>query len=206
MTDSMSHSMSVVAERVGFEPTETCASTVFKLALHRTVTSVDVRTMPEVRHGAPNSLSTSMSARYNVGGGISAEPNRLLARAVLVADTSGSGALRLEADMSRGSRAPSSKLRFDVFTRDGFRCVYCGRSPADGAVLEADHLLAWVDGGETTLENLVTACQDCNAGKHANRADVDRLPHRDASGRGLLDPAPGRGDRALPRLRDLPPD
>lgn len=56
-------------------------------------------------------------------------------------------------------------LRFDVFRRDGFRCRYCGKSVDDGAILHADHVIAESKGGPTTLENLVTACQECNIGK-----------------------------------------
>ena len=62
-------------------------------------------------------------------------------------------------------RIPTSKkLRFDVFKRDGFVCQYCGRHPPN-VILEADHLSPVVVGGETALDNLVTACFDCNRGK-----------------------------------------
>lgn len=37
-------------------------------------------------------------------------------------------------------------LRFDVFQRDGFRCRYCGRTPADGVALEADHVIPRLQG------------------------------------------------------------
>lgn len=56
-------------------------------------------------------------------------------------------------------------LRFDVFMRDDFRCRYCGVSVDDGAILHADHVIPESKGGPTTLENLVTACIDCNLGK-----------------------------------------
>lgn len=56
-------------------------------------------------------------------------------------------------------------LRFDVFMRDGFRCRYCGVSVDDGAILHADHVIPESKGGPTTMENLVTACIDCNLGK-----------------------------------------
>jgi hypothetical protein len=61
----------------------------------------------------------------------------------------------------------ASGLRFDVFARDDFRCRYCGRSADDGAILHADHVVPESKGGPTTLENLVTACIDCNLGKSA---------------------------------------
>lgn len=56
-------------------------------------------------------------------------------------------------------------LRFDVFCRDKFRCIYCGASAAEGATLHADHVIPASKGGPTTLDNLVTACIDCNLGK-----------------------------------------
>jgi transposase-like protein len=57
-------------------------------------------------------------------------------------------------------------LRFRVLARDKFRCVYCGRSAKeDGVVLEVDHVYPKSKGGEDTMDNLVTACRDCNQGK-----------------------------------------
>ncbi|MDO4239356.1 HNH endonuclease [Micrococcus sp.] len=60
------------------------------------------------------------------------------------------------------------KLRHEVFYRDGHRCADCGRSPAnDGIVLHAHHLRMVSEGGDNSLENLVTVCPDCHAGRHA---------------------------------------
>jgi hypothetical protein len=64
------------------------------------------------------------------------------------------------------SSVTSKKLRFEVFKRDGFRCQYCGQTPPE-VKLEADHILAVANGGETKIENLITACFDCNRGKAA---------------------------------------
>jgi 5-methylcytosine-specific restriction endonuclease McrA len=58
-------------------------------------------------------------------------------------------------------------MRFAVLRRDGFRCVYCGRGEPDGGKLHLDHLVSVAGGGRTALDNLVTACQDCNLGKSA---------------------------------------
>lgn len=66
------------------------------------------------------------------------------------------------------SRTIPAALRFEVLRRDGFTCTYCGRRPP-AARLHADHIVAWSQGGETTLENLRTACSDCNVGKGARR-------------------------------------
>jgi HNH endonuclease/Homing endonuclease associated repeat len=56
-------------------------------------------------------------------------------------------------------------LRFRVLRRDGFRCQYCGGTPQDGYLLHVDHKIPVSKGGETTEENLVTACSLCNNGK-----------------------------------------
>ena len=56
-------------------------------------------------------------------------------------------------------------LRFDVLSRDGFRCQYCGRGPDQGVLLEVDHRVARANGGTDEMRNLVTACWDCNRGK-----------------------------------------
>lgn len=66
------------------------------------------------------------------------------------------------------------KIRFEVFKRDGFTCQYCGRKTPD-VVLEADHIIPVSEGGTDDIENLVTACFDCNRGKGARLLD-DRAP------------------------------
>lgn len=63
------------------------------------------------------------------------------------------------------SSTVSPRLRFKVFMRDNFICQYCGKTAQDGAKLEADHIIAYTNGGETILENLRTACWTCNNGK-----------------------------------------
>jgi hypothetical protein len=66
------------------------------------------------------------------------------------------------------ARSPiSKKLRFDVFKRDGFRCVYCGAHPSVEVLLEIDHIHPVAEGGTNDIDNLVTACLNCNRGKGA---------------------------------------
>jgi 5-methylcytosine-specific restriction endonuclease McrA len=48
----------------------------------------------------------------------------------------------------------------------GFTCQYCGRSAPD-VELQVDHVHPQSLGGATVLENLVTACVECNVGKSA---------------------------------------
>jgi hypothetical protein len=57
------------------------------------------------------------------------------------------------------------RLRFLVLSRDLFTCQYCGRS-APAVKLHVDHILAVVRGGTNDPNNLITACVECNIGKH----------------------------------------
>lgn len=59
----------------------------------------------------------------------------------------------------------SLRFRFTVLKRDMFTCQYCGRTPQMGAVLHVDHIHPESKGGTTELENMVTACFECNLGK-----------------------------------------
>lgn len=54
---------------------------------------------------------------------------------------------------------------FSVFYRDGFRCRYCGKTPADGIRMTVDHVYPQSKGGTNQKVNLVTACQHCNSHK-----------------------------------------
>lgn len=58
----------------------------------------------------------------------------------------------------------SKSLRFEILTRDGYRCRYCGAS-AQTSKLHIDHVLPKALGGRDEAANLVTACADCNHGK-----------------------------------------
>jgi hypothetical protein len=62
------------------------------------------------------------------------------------------------------SRNLSRRLRFAVLFRDGFTCQYCGRKPPEVS-LHVDHRNPFSLGGEHSMENLMTACSECNLGK-----------------------------------------
>lgn len=113
-------------------------------------------------------------------------------------------------------------MRFEVFKRDRFTCRYCGSTPPD-AVLHCDHVRPVCRGGQNALENLVTACRDCNAGKGArlldDRSKIERqlelYPDRAPSRPAYLEPDDRRlfyiqgilrnrlGDRRLDCVRRL---
>ena len=54
--------------------------------------------------------------------------------------------------------------RRNVFKRDKFTCQYCGAQPGSEE-LTIDHVEPRARGGETTWENCVLACYDCNRRK-----------------------------------------
>lgn len=70
------------------------------------------------------------------------------------------------------SRQPAF-TRFNVFLRDRFQCQFCG-SRED---LTFDHLVPRSKGGQTTWENVLTACSPCNLRK-ANKTvrEADMMP------------------------------
>lgn len=80
----------------------------------------------------------------------------------------------------------SKALRFEILTRDGYRCRYCGAGAAQ-SVLHIDHVVPRALNGRDDAANLVTACQPCNYGK-ADRKILalpdgfaltpDKRPHR----------------------------
>lgn len=65
---------------------------------------------------------------------------------------------------SKNKRKLSSKLRFAVLERDDFRCFYCGKT-GEETKLHVDHKISVANGGDDSLENLITACAECNLGK-----------------------------------------
>jgi len=73
--------------------------------------------------------------------------------------------------MADDRKSLSKKIRFDVFKRDGFKCMYCGAHPP-AVVLEADHIKPVALGGKNRMDNLITACFACNRGKAAISLDA----------------------------------
>jgi hypothetical protein len=58
-------------------------------------------------------------------------------------------------------------LRYKVLSRDKFKCVRCGTSPATNhsCRLHIDHIIPFSKNGRTILENLQSLCEKCNLGK-----------------------------------------
>jgi len=69
----------------------------------------------------------------------------------------------------------SKKLRFEVFKRDGFQCAYCGQTPP-AVALEVDHVDPKSKGGKDDIDNLITACFNCNRGKRD--IPLNKIPNK----------------------------
>lgn len=67
--------------------------------------------------------------------------------------------------------AVSKRTRYEVLKRDNHTCRYCGGAAPD-VKLTVDHVTPVALGGSDAPDNLVAACQDCNAGKSSTAPDA----------------------------------
>src|SRR5205085_6052161 len=125
---------------------------------------------------APVTLAAQLShdprREYNDRGGISTASLGFTARAVAPADPRTAARSRSEATVDQ--TVPKRKtirvsVRFAALERDRYRCRYCGKEAGEGIALVMDHVVPVVAGGTNDLDNLVSACVDCNAGKGSRR-------------------------------------
>ena len=65
------------------------------------------------------------------------------------------------------TRAVPLNIRVRILSRDNFRCVFCGKSPATdiGVKLHIDHIIPFSKGGTNSPDNLQSLCEQCNFGK-----------------------------------------
>jgi hypothetical protein len=68
----------------------------------------------------------------------------------------------------------SNKMRFAVYSRDGYRCKKCGRKSDN---LEVDHIFPVSKGGKSEFDNLQTLCHWCNKLK-SNTVESDAVNPR----------------------------
>lgn len=72
-------------------------------------------------------------------------------------------------------RRPRPRVRLsrrEVFARDGWACMYCGRAAAD---LTLDHVVPRHRGGRHAWDNLVAACKGCNHRKAGRTPDEAKM-------------------------------
>jgi 5-methylcytosine-specific restriction endonuclease McrA len=55
--------------------------------------------------------------------------------------------------------------RRNLFKRDRYTCLYCGKQPTDHSELTIDHIAPKSKGGKSTWENCALACVECNKRK-----------------------------------------
>lgn len=64
-------------------------------------------------------------------------------------------------------RQISSGVQWEIFERDGFRCMYCGRHGGSGCPLTIDHFVPLELGRQDCRENYVCSCRRCQKDKGA---------------------------------------
>jgi len=67
--------------------------------------------------------------------------------------------------------------RINIYRRDAFKCLYCGRKPGIKD-LTFDHVIPKSRGGKTTWQNIATACWPCNVHKGQKLPDEARMKLR----------------------------
>ena len=59
--------------------------------------------------------------------------------------------------------------RYVVYILSGKKCAECPKTFNDFDEFQADHIIQWAHGGQTTLENAQALCISCNASKNSRR-------------------------------------
>jgi hypothetical protein len=88
---------------------------------------------------------------------------------------------------SRTGREPSKELADQVKNRDKQICLACGAT-GQGIRLQIDHIVPWVLGGETILENLQVLCSICNKAKDINEINFRSNATQLMASKGWKDP------------------
>ena len=75
--------------------------------------------------------------------------------------------------MIRGGKAyrQHPEVKAFVLDRDNRACRLCGRTEADGAILEVDHVIPWAESHDSSLSNLRCLCLQCNRDTRRPRSD-----------------------------------
>ncbi len=100
------------------------------------------------------------------------------------------------------ARAPTAAQRRALIARDG-ACIGCGAPPGD---CEAHHIIPWLCGGPTKIDNLVLVCWSCHDKIHDHNWQVIKRNNRyrlmppDADSA----PNPARSKKSTPRRNPAP--
>ena len=71
-------------------------------------------------------------------------------------------------------KVPVKFTRLNIFTRDGWKCQYCGEK-FESEELTFDHVVPVAQGGRKTWENIATACVECNSRKEGRTPEQARM-------------------------------
>ena len=91
------------------------------------------------------------------------------------------------------ARAPTAAQRRALIARDG-SCIGCGAPPGE---CEAHHIIPWLRGGKTRIDNLVLVCWSCHDKIHDHNWSVVRRQHRYR----LLPPDPTHPSEPAPQRK-----
>jgi 5-methylcytosine-specific restriction endonuclease McrA len=72
--------------------------------------------------------------------------------------------LRMLMPVKLKRRVPVKFTRLNIFTRDGYKCGYCG-DRFETEELTFDHVVPVSQGGKKSWDNIITACVECNSKK-----------------------------------------
>ena len=67
-------------------------------------------------------------------------------------------------------RAFTGAERYVIYILGGKKCAKCKKKFQRFEEFEADHIIQWAHGGQTTLKNAQALCKSCNAGKNRKTA------------------------------------
>ncbi len=73
--------------------------------------------------------------------------------------------IKSQSERNQGMHWIAPTTRWAHYNRDGFACVYCGRTVEQGARLSLDHLRPYSHGGSNKPSNIVTCCGTCNSSR-----------------------------------------
>ena len=69
----------------------------------------------------------------------------------------------------------TDEIRQQVYKRDNYQCLCCGKERRRGVPLEIDHILPIAMGGKNVPSNLQTLCKQCNGIKGVNEIDYHSI-------------------------------
>jgi len=71
----------------------------------------------------------------------------------------------LKAIVRKSQRVVSGAVQQQIWHRDGFQCLFCGKGIPDGKQLTVDHWIPLEKGGASDPSNLITLCRQHNKDK-----------------------------------------